>query len=103
MSTSDWPFADAKNVACFTVRDVMKKRAPVLLVAHEEEDGMWQFLTGDDLPPKEDWMLVALSEVVAVDSSLRDLASLPLGYSASRTTAADEWTRWKSLPSDENT
>lgn len=103
MSSSDWPFADPKNVVTFTVRDIVEKRAPILFVAHEQEDGMWQFLTGDDLPPKKDWLLVGLSEIVAVDPTVRELADLPLGYSASRASAADGWNRWKSPESNEDT
>jgi hypothetical protein len=64
---SAWPFSDPKNVAVFTVADIMHSRLPILRVCHDEEDGAWQFLTGDPLPCKKEWMLVALEEVVKVD------------------------------------
>ena len=92
---SDWPFSDPKNVVAFTVRDIIEKRAPILLVTHEESDGMWQFLTGDLLPEKRDWLLIALSEIVGVDSTVTELADLPLGYAATRASVADNWSRYK--------
>lgn len=103
MSTDDWPFSDPKNVAVFTVADILERRAPILLVSHEEEDGGWQFLTGDDLPPQEHWKLVGLSEIVSLDPSVKELADLPLGYSASRASSTDTWQRWKNpaVESDE--
>ena len=67
----EWPFVDPKNVVTFTVRDVVEKRVPILLVTHEKSDGMWQFLTGGELPEKKDWMLVALSEKQANSSALK--------------------------------
>jgi hypothetical protein len=101
MSTDDWPFSDPTNVAVFTVADIVGGRAPILLVSHEEEDGGWQFLTGDDLPPQEHWKLVGLSTIVAIDPSVKELADLPLGYSASRASSTDAWQRWKN-PAVEN-
>ena len=67
MSNSTWPFSDPKNVAVFTVSDIMHGKLPILQVCHDEEDGFWQFLTGGPLPPQKEWMLVALEEVVKVD------------------------------------
>ena len=41
----DWPFADPPNVVSITVRQVVDRGEPILLVAHDAEDGGWQFLT----------------------------------------------------------
>jgi hypothetical protein len=71
----------------------MDKRAPILVVLHDEEDGSWQFLTGEDLTDKKNWLLVALSEVVAVDPTVKDLTDLPLGYSARRVKPGAVWQR----------
>jgi hypothetical protein len=98
---SDWPFSDPKNVITFTVTDIIKKRTPILYVAHEESDGGWQFLTGGDLPEKKDWLLVALSEIVAVDPTIKELADLPLGYSATRAGPGETWQKWKSPEIDD--
>lgn len=95
MPAAEWPFADPKNVATFTVADIVERRAPILLVCHDEEDGGWQFLTGGDLPPQEEWKLVVLSTIVGLDPSVKELADLPLGYSASRASVDAAWQRWK--------
>jgi hypothetical protein len=91
MNDSTWPFSDPKNVAVFTVSDIMRGRLPILRVCHDEEDGGWQFLTGGPLPPQKEWMLVALEEVVKVDLTVLELAALPYGYQATRTTPGGEW------------
>jgi hypothetical protein len=101
MFADEWPFSDPKNIVTFTVADIVEKRAPILLVSHDEEDGGWQFHTGGDLPPQKDWKLVCLSTIIAIDPSVRDLANLPLGYSASRASEDEPWLRWKS-PATQN-
>jgi hypothetical protein len=89
---SAWAFSDPPNVASFTVRDVMQKRKPILLVCHDSEDGAWQFLTGEPADTA-DAMLVGLKEIVDLDSSVLELVDLPLGWQASRETQQSPWTR----------
>src|SRR5215813_3037784 len=43
---TDWPFNDPENVAVITTRHVLDARKPILLVAHDQDDGAWQFLCG---------------------------------------------------------
>ncbi|WP_179232776.1 hypothetical protein [Paenibacillus rigui] len=43
-----WPFEDPENVAVITTQIIMTKERPVLFVSHDEEDGMWQFLEGEE-------------------------------------------------------
>ena len=71
----------------------MDKLSPILVVSHDEEDGAWQFLTEEDLPDEKEWMLVALAEIVAVDPTVKELADLPLGYSARRARPGAAWQR----------
>jgi hypothetical protein len=92
MNDLGWPFADPQNVAVFTVADIMSGRTPILRVCHEEQDGAWQFLTGAVLPDAEKWMLIGLSEVVAIDSSIKEIADLPYGWEAVRCSPAEKWT-----------
>jgi len=87
-----WPFDDPENVATFTVGKIVKGGAPILLVCHDAEDGSWQFLTGDAFE-MDDAMLVALKEIVARDSSVLELADLPLGWCASREHLGAPWSR----------
>ncbi|WP_201766793.1 hypothetical protein [Rhodopirellula sp. SWK7] len=70
----------------------MDGTAPILLVCHDADDGTWQFLDGGTLS-MADAMLVALSEVVARDPSVCDLADLPLGWQAVRRDVESPWER----------
>ena len=45
-AADDWPFADPRNVAVITTRQVFREGLPVLLVTHDEDDGDWQFVCG---------------------------------------------------------
>ena len=89
---SDWPFEDPENVATITVRQIVCDGAPILLVCHDEDDGGWQFLTGGRFEMK-DAMLVGLGEIVDRDSSVNELADLPLGWRATRENPDSPWQR----------
>ncbi|HJZ93651.1 MAG TPA: hypothetical protein VKE40_22440 [Gemmataceae bacterium] len=88
----DWPFDDPKNVATLTVRQVVHLGHPILLVSHDAEDGMWQFLTGDAVD-MADALIVSLQSVYLLDPSIAGLADLPLGWKASRPSRAEPWQR----------
>ena len=42
-----WPFADPPDMAVISVMQVFLQGMPVLHVTHDEDDGGWQFLTGE--------------------------------------------------------
>ena len=87
----NWPFDDSPNVAVITTRHVLEG-APILLVAHDEEDGGWQFHTGG--PAIEaDARVVGLREIWVLDPSVAEVADLPLGWQAWRNTPAGPWRR----------
>jgi len=88
----DWPFADAPNLISVTVRQIVQDGEPILLVVHDAEDGDWQFLTGGEFHVA-DGMLVTLANMVRRDSSLTELADLPLGWQAWRASSAAPWQR----------
>jgi len=92
----DWPFTDPPNVATITVRQIIHGGEPILLVLRDAEDGSWQFLTG---VPFEiaDGMVVSLRSVVERDSSLAELADLPLGWQAWR---QQQDSRWERVPAE---
>lgn len=87
-----WPFDDPPNLAVITTRQVTELRAPILFVSHDEDDEGWQFLTGGPLRD-EDARVVALRRIWMLDPSVGELADLPLGWQASRSTASDPWRR----------
>jgi hypothetical protein len=88
----DWPFKDPENVAVFTVRQIVRDGFPVLRVAHNSDDGAWQFLQWET-PREEDAMILCLREIVDLDPTIRDLADLPLGWRAIRPSADSPWQR----------
>tara|TARA_R110002072_G_scaffold36858_18_gene108282 strand:+ start:7411 stop:7707 length:297 start_codon:yes stop_codon:yes gene_type:complete len=87
-----WAFADPENTAVFTTRQVVEGLSPILLVTHDEDDGAWQFLFGttDDLG---DSRVVGLRAIVELDSSLVELADLPMGWAARREGPEHSWVR----------
>ncbi len=89
---SNWPFADPPNVATITTRQVIEEGYPIRLVTHDEDDGGWQVLCGTTSAPK-DAMVVLLAEVYARDSSIGELADLPLGWKAWRESPDAPWQR----------
>jgi len=65
---------------------------PILEVSHEEEDGAWQFHSGQTVTTK-DLMIVGLDEIVRLDPSIAELADLPLGWQAQRQSINEPWVR----------
>ena len=88
----NWPFADAPNVAVFTVREIVDGEADILHVSHDADDGSWQFLTGHGVS-LADAKLVALRTILRLDESVADLADLPDGWQADRSHRGAEWHR----------
>ena len=87
---SPWPFEDLENVAVFTTKRVIFDGQPILYVFHDEEDGGWQFL--DDGPNDADAAaLVSLKHITIKDPTLLNLAKLPIGWYAWRTTPEEAW------------
>src|SRR5688572_25234578 len=90
--TSEWPFQDPPNVATFTTVNVLERGFPVLLVAHDAEDGAWQFLCGVT-SRTSDARIIGLKEALTLDESLRELADLPPGWRATREHRGGPWHR----------
>jgi hypothetical protein len=88
----NWPFEDPPNVAVYTTVRVLEENLPILLVTHDAEDGAWQFLCGTTSDDK-DGRIVGLDCIVERDSSVVELADLPLGWLAWRETVTSEWHR----------
>jgi hypothetical protein len=93
---SIWPFDDPENAAVFSLRSIVFDGNPILHVAHDEEDGAWQFLGKEDACV-EDSAVVCLKEIVARDSSIAELHDLPLGWHAWRKHQSDPWRRERNL------
>lgn len=89
---NDWPFDELKNVAAMSMTQVIRDGQPILFVSHDAEDGMWQFLSGGTVC-MADAMIVGLGEVYELDSSIGELADLPLGWTAERSSPGQCWQR----------
>ena len=89
---SDWPFSDPPSAAAITVGKVVTAQEPILHVVHDEDDGSWQFLPGGAVDVA-DAMMVSLESITKMDPSVLELADLPLGWTATRTSRADAWQR----------
>lgn len=87
---ADFKFREKKNLAVFTTRQWIEEKKPILRVVHDE-DGDWQFLTGDQMP--EDIKIVALEQMTLRDTTLNDLFNLDYGESAKRNFVGDKWKR----------
>ena len=84
-----FPFRDAPNtmsIVCCHVLD----GAPVLRVTHDAEEGMWQFLCGNEHDANEA-RVIALEEAYALDASIGKLAGMPCGYIAVRENLKAKW------------
>ena len=92
MSDHNFRFDEERNVAVFTVKQIFEKNIPILYVSHDEEDGAWQFLTGD-VPEVDDMMIVALEQIVMHDPTINELFDLPMGNFAERKFVGDKWIR----------
>jgi hypothetical protein len=86
---------DSPNGLVITTRQVMEQGWPVLLVTHDaDEPRGWQFLNGQgDTDDPADGIPVHVEHVIERDPSLTELADLPAGWRAWRSSVADAWTR----------
>lgn len=98
--SDEWPFADPRNLAVITVRQIGRDGEPILRVTHDSDDGGWQFLEWGT-PNESDAMIVSLEYVTRIDPSIRELADLPLGCRAIRRSAFEPWHR-EANPNDVN-
>jgi GNAT superfamily N-acetyltransferase len=89
--TTPWPFEDTRNTAAITTRQVLEG-APILRVAHDADDGSWQFLCGTT-DETSDGRVVGLGSLCDRDPSLLGLADLPEGWSAWRERPGAPWRR----------
>jgi hypothetical protein len=88
---TSFKFREAKNLGVFTTRQWLDLGQPILRVVHDD-DGDWQFLTGDQQP--EDIRLVSIEQMVLKDITLNEVFNLDYGESADRS-YVDKWIRGK--------
>jgi hypothetical protein len=98
MSTKNsWPFDNPRNAAVVTLKSIVFGDKPILYVAHDADDGGWQFLDGSPVS-KENALVVSLEEITRIDQSVLGLADLPPGWYATRSAANAQWQRGIEAP-----
>jgi hypothetical protein len=91
-SLHDWKFNDPPHTGVFTTKRVMSGDDPVTRVFHDVEDGAWQFHGPDESKP-EDLAYVCFHHIVDNDTTIKDLADLPVGWCAWRENVKAPWVR----------
>lgn len=89
---NEWPFSDPKNVAVITLKSITTGGSPILRVTHDADDGTWQFLDGS-VASEDNASVVSLEGITRIDPSVMELADLPLGGAAWRSTTNEPWQR----------
>jgi hypothetical protein len=92
VEAAKWPFDQPPDTAAVSDRRVVEAGAPVLLVIHYSGDDGWAFLSGGAWNVR-DGRLIAMSEALNRDASLRSIADLPVGWTATRPQLGAEWIR----------
>lgn len=87
---ADWPFDQAPNVAAITTRQVIEQKLPILRVTHYSDDHSWGFVCGTT-EMTEDARVIAMSEALEIDPTLREIADLPPGWTAWREKVGSQW------------
>ena len=98
--TDRWPFDQARNCATMTMRQVLERKEPILLVSHDEDDHGWQFIGTSDASVV-DGRVVCLEEMVELDPTVLEVADLPPGWQAVREAVGAPWTRQRCPQSDD--
>jgi hypothetical protein len=94
MRPDAWSFDVPPDSIVVTSSYVTKDRMPILLVTHEEDPDegiIWQFHCGNEDYDPNVLQLVRLDELLALDRDLEQVAKLPLGFRAMRSSKVDAW------------
>lgn len=87
-------FNDSLDTAVFTTKFVFRAGEPIRNVFHHEDDGAWEFTGSTQAVEDRDYLIVSLEEIINLDSSILELADLPLGEAAYRTAPDAPWERY---------
>jgi hypothetical protein len=91
-SVDSWPFDQPRDWAVLVTREVLEREEPILHVTHDADDYGWQFIGSSD-GTIENGRVVALQEAVELDSSILEVADLPVGWRAVRDSRTGPWKR----------
>lgn len=101
LAAASWPFKEPECSEALTTVPVLEGDAPILLVSHDADDGMWQILCGTTNEPA-DGRLSCLGCLLELDPTLAQIADLPRGWEAFREAVGGPWSREPSLPFEDD-
>ena len=87
-----YKFLEDKNTMVITSKSILQKEKDIKLVFHDEDDGMWQFLDGEEVD-ENSVAIVSLYEMTLIDDSINEVFDLPLGWTAYRENKNLKWSR----------
>ncbi len=91
----EFKFNEPENTACIVCNHVLDNQHPILYVTHDEDDGGWQFLCGQDDHTQDDAKIISLKQVVEIDQTINELYDLPLGIGVMRNDVKSKWFTFK--------
>lgn len=91
-ASGNWPFDQPPNAAAITLRSIVSGGAPILHVTHDSDDHGWQFLGAEDADAANA-CIAGMGEILAMDPSVAEVADLPPGWHAWRSSSSSPWSR----------
>ena len=88
---SEWPFPDPDDSSAYTSSKVLHDKHPILMVSRDQE-GDWQFLHGA-VGEDDKCHLICLGCAYGWDRTVGQVADLPLGWQAIRSSVNEPWER----------
>jgi len=99
-SEKEWLFDQPRNCAVFTLRQIIEKTVPILVVYHDIDDHGWQFLSNIETR-REDARIVGLEEITKLDPTVFEVAKIEPGYHAWRKAVGESWNIIKTPPEED--
>jgi hypothetical protein len=88
---TSWPFADPPRITGRTLQDILEGRTELLRVVRTVV-GEWQFMDAAQLSGRAA-KYVSLEDMLEREPAIAELANLPLGWSAQRSSVSAPWQR----------
>jgi len=89
-----WMYHWLRGTASIQTPEVFEREEPILLVAHDDDDALWQLIGSTDAADKGE--IGHLHHAIDEDQTLLDVLDLEPGEEAERSTVGGPWTRRRS-------
>ncbi len=93
----EWRFADKPHTKVFVSKAILQDKEWITYVTHDLSDGAWQ-IVGETGIESEGPELACLHHMIEKDPTLAELADLPRGWYAERSTPGEAWERFEHAP-----